>query len=129
MTDCRRFPLPVSRLAAAAKLADLLRNSLAQVVGEADVSKPYPIRVSPWNAYQLADVLGVCAHHRVSWSFDVSAETAGLVCWRIHDLLRPQFPGAVQYVYRGHGIVNDCSRQIRCVQRLSECQVSCGTGS
>lgn len=76
MTDCRRFPLPVSRLAAAAKLADLLRNSLVQVVGEADVSKPYPIRVSPWNAHQLADVLGVCAHHRVSWSFDVSAETA-----------------------------------------------------
>lgn len=76
MADRRRVPLPVSRLAAAAVLADLLRSSLVEVVGAADVSMPYPIRVSPWNTHQLTDVLRVCAYHRVSWSLDTCAQGA-----------------------------------------------------
>ena len=68
----------VRRLPEAARLADLLRNSLVEVVGDAGVSSPYPIKVSPRSSHELAAVLHVCVHHRVSWSFDGSAEaTAG----------------------------------------------------
>ena len=66
--------MSVRRLPEAVSLTDLFRNALLEVVDAASVYGQHPVEVSPCTTDQLAAVLRVCAHHRVSWSFACCAE-------------------------------------------------------
>jgi len=67
---CRTEPsnTRVCRSPASAALADLLRASLVQAVGEVFVGGLHPFVVSPRTPQQVEAVLRVCAHHRLGLS-------------------------------------------------------------
>jgi len=54
----------------AAKLAELLRASLAEVVDAANVCGHRPIKVSPRTIQQVQSILRVCDFHKVGWSLE-----------------------------------------------------------
>ncbi len=74
--------VPVRRFPEAAHLAELLRTSLIDAVGEGLVGALPPFVVSPRTPQQVEAVLRVCAHHRLALSV-VSRPTtygAGFAC-------------------------------------------------
>lgn len=80
MNTSEKAILRTHRLPVAEHIADLLRRSLTEVVGETAVSGPYPFRVSPSTLHQLAAVLCVCAFHRVSTDIEGCAVDASMGC-------------------------------------------------
>lgn len=62
--------VPMHRCHEAAKLAELLRASLAEVVDVADICRHRPIKVSPRTFQQVQSILRVCDFHKVGWSLE-----------------------------------------------------------
>lgn len=62
--------VPMHRSHEAAKLAELLRASLAEVVDAEDICGRQPIKVSPRTFQQVQSILRVCDFHKVGWSLE-----------------------------------------------------------
>jgi hypothetical protein len=61
----------------AAKLAELLRASLAEVVDAANVCGHRPIKVSPRTNQQILSILRVCEFHKVGWLLESGSKLDG----------------------------------------------------